>query len=202
MKTILLLFSLLIATSVFSQNDEAYVTELTKEFTTKLQERGITQFFSTKHYCSGTIEMFMIDGKMCTSKETYYQVFIFWQEDGRSLMKKIDNCGLFYSVPLSNDELFSFVAKNQSSLKQEEVKKYKSEVFTGEPELRTSVQPCFRSFSFTMGEESFGKSFNLFDISNDSEGKNLNYDYNQSLALVQLNGKMEALILAASFKRQ
>jgi len=202
MKTILLFLSFFIAVSSYSQNDEAYVTELTNEFTSKLQERGITQFFSTKHYCSGTIEMFMIDGKMCTSKETYYEVYIFWQEDGRPLMKKIDNCGLFRTVLLSNDSIFQFVSNNFEELKENEVKNYEPSNPSDGPELSAPVQPCYRSFTFWNDDESFDKSFNLFHLTNRFEGDNLNFEYNQSLAIVRLNNKAKAFIAAAGFQRQ
>jgi hypothetical protein len=202
MKTIVFFLSLFIAVSCFSQNDEAYVNQLTNEFATNLQERGITHFFSTKHYCSGTIEMFMIDGEMCTSKETYYEVYIFWQEDGRSLMKKIDNCGLFRTVLLSNDSVFKFVATNLEELKVNEVKEYKSSTESDGPELSAPVEPCFRDFTFWNDEERFEKSFNLFHLTNKFEGDNLNFDYNQSLAIVRLNSKVKAFISAAGFQRQ
>lgn len=202
MKSLIFFLGLFLSISCFSQNDEAYVNELTTEFATKLQERGITQFFATKHYCSGTIKMFTIDGKMCTSKETYYEVYIFWQEDGRPLMKKIDNCGLFRTVLLSNDSVFKFVADNLEELKVNEVKEYESSTESDGPESSAPVEPCFSGFTFWNDDDRFEKSFNLFHLTNKFEGDNVNFDYNQSLAIVRLNSKVKAFIAAAGFQRQ
>ena len=139
---------------------------------------------------------------MCVSKGTYYEVHLFWMEDDTAFVKKIDNCGLFVSEKITDTSIYDFVNENFAALKENEVKKYKSDAFTGEPQLRAGVQPCSRAFFFTNGTETFHKKYNLFDVSNDSEGKNLNYDYNQSLQLVQLNTTMEELINSVTFNRQ
>ena len=203
MKKLLLLVWLFTITSGFTQNDEAYVDQLTNEFTSKLKERGIPSFFATKHYCSGTIEMFIIDGKMCTTRDTYYEVYIFWEEtDGTPFVKKIDNCGLFQSIELPNNEVLYLAFENLYTIENEEVKPYKSETYTGQPELRKEVQPCFRSFTFKSLEDVVTKSFNLFDISNDSDGKNLNYDYNNALSLVIVNNFTEETLQSLTYTRQ
>ena len=42
-------------------------------------------------YCDGIIDVFRLsDGTSCSSKGTYYEVYVFWNEDNRSLVKKID----------------------------------------------------------------------------------------------------------------
>ncbi|HPF12509.1 MAG TPA: hypothetical protein PKW08_12330 [Flavobacteriaceae bacterium] len=202
MKTLFLLIGLLVATSGFAQNDEAYVNQLTNQFTQKLGDRGIHDYFVAKRYCSGTIEMFKIAGKMCTSKGTYYEVYVVWNDNGKDYMKKIDNCGLFHSQELSDTSLTDFYKKEWPAIKDDEVKPYASESYTGEPELRKKVQPCYRDFQFQMGEVSTTKSFNLFAIGNDSEGKNRNYTFNQTLKLVQLNTLMDDVLSSLVFKRQ
>ena len=77
--------------AIYAQHDEAYVDQLAEGFSQNLKERGITNYFTTKRYCSGKIEMFQIEGKMCTSKGTYYEVYVVWQEEGKDFIKKIDN---------------------------------------------------------------------------------------------------------------
>ncbi|MEZ4874898.1 MAG: hypothetical protein R2793_05490 [Flavobacteriaceae bacterium] len=202
MKQLFLLCCFLASLASFSQNDEAYVAQLTSQFTQKLSERGIDQYFWTKHYCNGSIEMFQIDGKMCSSKGTYYEVYVFWEEEGLPMVKKIDNCGLYHSLELANNEVLYYAFENLDRLASEEVKHYKSETYTGTPELRKKVQPCFRSFYGTDGTTTFESTFNLFDISNDSDGKNLNYEYNHSLVLVNLNAQIESLLPTLTFTRQ
>jgi len=200
MKKIIMLLVMSISIAATSQNDEAYVDALTQEFTQKLSDRGINNYYAAKRYCLGRIEMFEIGDKFCTSKESYFQVYIVWKEEGKVFIKKIDNCGLFYSLELSNTHLFDFFSTNFETLKNEAVKKYKSATYTGIPELRKNPQPCFRSFLFTENEITFNKSYNLFDISNDSDGANLNYDYNNALKLVLLDAKLEKVLVASEEK--
>jgi len=197
MKKVLIICTLLLTVGAFGQNDEAYVNDLTQEFSQKLVERNITQFFTVKHYCSGKIEMFQIgkERKMCSSKGTYYKVFVVWKEDNYVHVKKIDNCGLFYSTSLTDTDIFDFFIENQTDLASEEVKQYKSASYTGTPELRKQPQPCFRSFSFTEAGNTSTASYNLFDLSNEKD--NLNFEYNNQRKAVLLDAKLE-IILASS----
>ena len=146
--------------------------------------------------------MFQIEGKMCTSKGTYYEVYVVWQEEGKDFIKKIDNCGLFFTETLDNTTLYDFYQKEYPALIDDEVKPYRSTAFTGKPQLRKEVQPCFREFSFVKGSRVDDKKFNLFALSNESDGKNENYTFNQTLKLVALNKKMDTLLNSLNFKRQ
>jgi len=108
----------------FAQNDEAYVNSLISEFTQSLKNRNIDTFFITERYCLGKTRIFTLEnGRMCTSQGTYYEVYVFWQEEGKSFIKKIDNCGLLSSLELANDQIFAFVSSNSKDLKQNTVKK-------------------------------------------------------------------------------
>ena len=194
MKKVLIICTLLLTIGAFGQNDEAYVDGLTQEFTQKLVERNITQYFTIKHYCSGKIEMFQIgkERKMCSSKGTYYKVFVVWKEEDNVHVKKIDNCGLFYSIPLTDTAIYDFFDQNKSDLASEEVKQYKSATYTGTPELRKQPQPCFRSFSFTEAGNTSVVSYNLFDLSNEKD--NLNFEYNNQRKAVLLDAQLETLL--------
>jgi len=204
MKKVLIICMLLLTVGAFGQNDEAYVDTLTQEFTQKLVERNITQFFNVKQYCSGKIEMFQIgkERKMCSSKGTYYKVFIVWKEENSVHVKKIDNCGLFYSISLTDTDLFDFYDENTADLATEEVKQYKSATYTGKPELRKQPQPCFRSFSFTEAGNTSVVSYNLFDLSNEKD--NLNFEHNNERKAVLLDAKLETILATseASMRRQ
>ncbi|MEL6811752.1 MAG: hypothetical protein AAFP76_10495 [Bacteroidota bacterium] len=206
MKRFLTLVALSVVIMAGAQNDEAYVDELTSDFTQKLTERGIDQYFVAKRYCSGKIEMFQIgrEKKLCTSRGTYYEVYVVWKEEEIVRLKKMDNCGLFYSLELVNEVLYDLFDSRKSALKSEEVKHYKSASYTGEPELRKKPQPCFRAFQFTYGSEQYSKSYNLFDLSNEVEGDNLNYDHNQKLTVVQLDRHLDEILSTseAQLRRQ
>lgn len=203
MRSILLLL-LLSSSLVWGQRDQAYVDQQVQTFVDNLKERGIDQYLHTRRYCSGNIEMFVIDGKNCMSKGTYMESFIFWKEAEKAYVKKIDNCGLYLSVVLKDDAVFAFARDQVVTIEGETVKPYASDAYTGTPQQRKPVQPCFREFHFSLSNENFDKRFNLFDISNDSEGNNLNLEYNNALRLIQLNGMIDGLLESEkrSFKRQ
>ena len=202
MKRLLVILTCILVSNCFSQNGKEYVVSLTDDFTQKLVNRGITSFFTTTHYCSGTNQMFTIDGKMCSSRDSYFETYVLWNEEGKDFIKKIDNCGFHYSIELQDTDLSEFYAKEYPALMDDEVKPYRSTAYTGEPALRKQVQPCFREFTFSQNNNTRSKKFNLFAISNDSDGSNVNYPFNQTLKLVALNKKLEALLPSLSFKRQ
>jgi hypothetical protein len=90
MKYLLMGLTLLFCSVIVAQHDEAYVDDLATEFTKKLAERDINTWFLNKRYCKGAIEMFKLeDGSMCSSKGTYFQVYLFWMDEGKPMIKKI-----------------------------------------------------------------------------------------------------------------
>lgn len=204
MRSILIWLFLLSMPTLWAQQDEAYVKSEVASFVQKLADRGVDKYFQTRRYCSGNIEMFTIDGKNCMSKGTYFESYIFWTEGDQAYVKKIDNCGVFLSVALKSNSVITFASEHVVGMENEEVKPYNSEAYTGTPQQRKPVQPCFREFDFKLSSEPYSKRFNLFDISNDSDGRNLNYDHNQSLKLIKLNGMIDQLLgdEKRSFKRQ
>lgn len=200
------IFLLLLLSSglVWGQRDQAYLDEQVQTFVDNLKERGIDQYLHTRRYCSGNIEMFVVDGKNCMSKGTYMESYIFWKEAEKAYVKKIDNCGLYLSVLLKDDAVFDFALSQKGIIVEEIVKPYSSDTYTGTPQQRKPVQPCFREFHFSLGNENFDKRFNLFDISNDSDGNNLNLEHNNALRLILLNKMIDAMLEREkrSFKRQ
>lgn len=205
MKKIILILLLVVAGTNMAQNDETYVDNLVNEFTQKLENRGITTWYYTKRYCIGAIEMFkMEDGSMCISKGNYYEVYLVWQEDDSTMIKKIDNCGLYYSMPLTNSDLFNYVSENRAALRTEEVKPYEVANPENSPTQVAVVHPCRRYFKFKAGEDSFTKEFRLFDLTNESKQGNLNYKHNNALKIVELDRLLSALISTSgsTFRRQ
>ena len=206
MKKILLFFMLITSASMYTQNDEAYVDAQVTEFTASLEQRGIDTYFTVKRFCNGEVEMFKLkDGKMCISKGTYFDVYVVWREnDGSSMIKKIDNCGLFFSLPLVDKELFDWFAKNVETLMAESVAPYEVANPENVPALSAELHPCSRAYTFKSGSEQFRKSFDLFDLTNESKQENLNYESNQNLLIVALDQKLDVALdtMASDFKRQ
>jgi hypothetical protein len=205
MKKIILAMSILIGATGFAQNDEAYVRSETSKFTESLKNRGIDSFFVNERYCSGSVEMFTLeDGTMCTSKGTYVETYVFWEDEGKAMIKKIDNCGLYYSLPLENYDALNFYNNHIEALKTGIVKPYDVNPETLSPKARTAVYRCFREYHFYNDSEVSSQKYNLFDLTNDSDSSNLNYEYNHSLKVVSLDSMLDSIIETREpdFRRQ
>lgn len=205
MKKYILIAFLLLSVVASSQNDEAYVDMLVTEFTAKLEQRGITNWLYTKQFCIGSNEMFMMEGgKMCSSKDTYYEVYVVWKEEGKVMIKKIDNCGLFYSLELQDDSALVYLESHFTAIQEQEIRPYKGQNTTGTPELRTSVEPCRRNYYFKTSEQAFAKKINPYDLSAGTSNPNINFEYNSGLSLTKFDSKLSAVIEAVedSFRRQ
>lgn len=197
MRYLLIALALAFSVSVQSQNDKAYVDELVNEFSSKLKERGIASFFETRRYCDGSIKIFEVaNGRMCASRDTYYQAYMVWKEpEGQAMIKKIDNCGLFYSLPLADNELIAFYESNRKYLVSKPVRSYKQETSSVAPSASTAIHPCGRFFRFYEGEKSDVQTYKLFDLTNESDSRNLNYEYNSQLEIVTLDKKLDEVLV-------
>jgi len=213
MKKRFLILFLTVGTLLSAQNDKKYVETLLTDFSTKLEQRGIRDYFSVEKYCMGNVQMFtMSNGSLCTSKGTYTEVYLFWTEDdGSSWVKKFDNCGLFLSVELKKNEIHQYAEENVSGLKSGSVKRFETEnMNSGRPALRTEIHNCLQAYRFTMGGETFEQKFNELDLAEGTDerngDKNLNYNYNKGMPVVALsnlcNNLLEELNTKGQFKRQ
>jgi len=204
-KVLLALFFGMVSTITIAQNDKSYVESLSSEFTKSLESRDITNYFYMNRYCVGRTEMFKLkDGRMCVSKGTYYEVFIFWIEGGQAMIKKIDNCGLYFSMPLANTSVMDYVNNNTRQLAEGLVKTYAVKNPENVPVQSSKVYPCHRLFDFNIENKVFGQKYNLYDLTNESKYENLNFDHNNNLEIVALEKKIEAIISdnESKFKRQ
>jgi len=189
MKNLFFIFTLLITGIVFSQNDEAFVDSMVAQKMAELELQQNPEYFYRKDYCDGNIQMFNLpDGKLCTSKSTYYSVYLFWKED-EDIMKlqKFDNCGSFVPLSISRKKTIEKNFKNKQALKQGEVKPYEGEKIDANAYGNMAVNSCHKEYKFVFDGKSFEKSFREFDLTNDSKYKNVNADHNNSLELIKLD---------------
>jgi len=195
MKRILVLLILIISFNTLAQRDEAYVDEMVLEFTTSLKNRGVVNYFYSKQYCQGETQMFFLEnGKTCASKGTYFEVYIFWEEEGKAMIKKIDNCGLYYSVELPNSDILDYFKEHKEALKTKTVKNYDTQEEATGPIQRTEIHPCYKTHTFLYNSSSFTQTYHEFDLTNDSENKNIHFDYNNNLPVVKLSNQCQKVI--------
>ena len=214
MKKLLFVLCVILVGAVQAQNDQEYVKDLSEGFMTKLKERGITDYLKVEMYCQGTIEMFTLsDGSRCTSRGTYVEAFVFWNEtDGSSWVKKIDNCGMFLSVQLNEDSVDGY-AKDKDhwiALNKQEVKRFETVAMKkGQPVSRTGIHNCIRAFDFYLNGLNFQREFNTLSLQetsgNGAGDQNINYEHNSKLVLTALSTTCDALVASlqetGQFKR-
>ncbi len=189
MKKILLFFTLIIAAIGFAQNDEAFVDNQVSQKMAELELQQNPEYFFRKDYCEGNIQMFNLpDGKLCTSKSTYYSVYLFWKEDENIMkLQKFDNCGSFIPISISRKKTIEKIFKNKQALKQGEVKPYEGEKIDENAFGNMSVKSCHKEYKFVFDGKPFEKSFREFDLTSDSKYKNVNAEHNNSLELIKLD---------------
>ena len=204
MKYLFVFIFSLISLGIKAQHNKEHVDKLVSDFTKSLESRDIVNYFYMYQYCNGTVKIFRLsDGTSCTSKETYYKVYVFWREDNETLIKKIDNCGMFFSLPVVNDEILNFITENIQQLK-EKVKPYEVENPENVPAKQSTIHACSKMFQFKINDESFGQSYNLYQLTNESKYKNLNFEYNNNLKIVEFEKIINTEVngMEPKFRRQ
>ncbi|MFC7357000.1 hypothetical protein ACFQO1_04830 [Jejudonia soesokkakensis] len=195
MKKILLAFVMLGAATSFAQNDKQAVQSMVDTFTSALEEREIFTYLTTTRYCDGNIQMIkMPNGRMCASKGTFYETYIFWQEEGKSYGKKIDNCGMFGSIELPDSEVYDYFTTHFEAIRSNPVKGYEIAQKETGPLQRTEINNCHKSFTLSNTDDTFSQKFNPFDLTNDAVEANIHYEYNQKLKIVHLDSLLDTAI--------
>jgi hypothetical protein len=195
----------MVSAMAIAQNDKNYVDDLVSKFTSSLEARQINDYLYLYKYCDGTTEMFKLeDGSMCISKGTYYEVYVFWKEGNQDMIKKIDNCGLYFSFPLNNSSVLDFVKINSEKLANNKVAKYAVKNPENVPAKSSKVHRCHSAFVFNIENNSFEQNYNLYDLTNESKYENINFERNKKLKIVALEKMIETHIsgLESKFKRQ
>ncbi|PHR12750.1 MAG: hypothetical protein COA40_07640 [Aequorivita sp.] len=197
MKNSLLLFTCILTAIGFAQNDEAFVDILVAQKMAELELQQNPEYFYRKDYCDGNIQMFNLpDGKLCTSKSTYYSVYVFWREDEDVMkLQKFDNCGSFMPISISRKKTIEKFFKDKQALKQGEIKPYEGEKVDENAYGNMTVNSCHKEYKFVFDGKSFEKNFREFDLTNESKYKNVNAEHNKSLPLVKLD-----ILLSEMFK--
>lgn len=201
MKYKILVFTIFSIFILQAQNTVKQIEVLESSLFKTLQNKNITTYLVAQQYCFGTTKMEVIDGKRKFTQGDYVETYVIWNDNEVDYIQKLDNFGFFEPLPLSDTTLSKWFIFEMPALIDDEVKPYKSASFTGNPAEQAAVQPCKRSFLLVDGLKRVEKSFSLFDISEKEEGDNLNFNFNQSLQIVQLNYQIEKTIKSLTFKR-
>lgn len=196
MKNIFFIFALFLSSICIAQNDEAFVDSMVAQKMAELEMQENPEYFFRKDYCDGNVQMFTLpNGKLCTSKSTYYSIYIFWKGDKDNMkLQKFDNCGSFIPLTVSLNKTMLKIFKDKQALKTGEVKPYEGTQVDESAFGNMNVQSCKKEYKFVFGREVVEKSFKEFDLTNDSKYKNVNARHNQSLELITLDNELSNLL--------
>lgn len=180
----------------FAQNDEDFVNSLVIQKMAELEMQDNPEYFFRKDYCEGNVQMMILpNGKMCSSKSTYYTTYVFWKDAMENYgIQKFDNCGSFAPVTISTNKIVSKSLKDKQTLKIETVKPYEGEEIDTNAFKNMSVESCHKKYKFVLGNETFEKSFKEYDLTNNSKYKNINAKHNQSLQLITLDNELSEIL--------
>ena len=204
MKNLLVIIFVFTSLGLQAQHNKAHVDHLVAKFTKSLEARNVTDYMYMYAYCDGIVDVFKLsDGTSCSSKGTYYEVYVIWNEDNRSLVKKIDNCGIFFALPINNVNILNYISTNIQQL-QVQVKQYELESPENQVLEDISIHPCQTMFQFNVDNQSFGQTYNLFQLTTDASNKNINFDYNNNLKIIELENILNEEIqsIESKFRRE
>ena len=177
MKKTITLLLLCISSVTFAQ--KKVIDSVISHHIKVLKVNQVSTFFILEHYCVGCIKLHKSKQKDCdygTSK-----IYLFWKENGVSYFRKLDRCDS-PKIKITN-ELFNNFAVTMRSIKVEKVKSYQ----TSESGLTSIDHSTFSQFYFILDGKIETNRFDYFDISTDDMKSNINYQYNNSLAIVKLD---------------
>ena len=199
-KFIVLVLLLVFADSFGQDKGEDQTQVLIARFEQEMREDSITSYFILKKIRYGTVRLIDLgDPNSCRTNEYYFSMYGFWKNGNDTWIKKYDNCGAYNALKLPDSKPMDFFQANLDQLKNQEVKRYNTRTDSSGnsdsylPFVWQSHSPL-RFYWFNHGMTRFDKNFATFNLSTNSESVNVNYEYNNSLALVTLNALCEDLI--------
>ncbi len=173
---------------------------LISELKTELNEKNITDFFVVKQITYGTAYIFDLDDpNSCNPNGIYFKMYAFWKDGKDDYVKKIDNCGEFNSLKLSDSKISEFYVKNLESLKSDEVKSFQikpDSIANGKiykSVSRQNHQPQ-RYFWFYINSAEYRNHFDKYNLTTEKDIPNINYKSNKELSIVKLNAICEEII--------
>lgn len=190
MKTVIKLILILILSSCASKinfkkkdRSEFNLENITESFDTKN-----INYIGLKKHCEGQILIETKDLKDCSNCYSKNEIYIFWNENEKSYVQKFDNCSKFNSVEIFDFNPKEYLKINTTQLQSENIKKYRNDNDTN---LSIS-HSCYRNYVFNFKQTKYQKAFDLFDLM--GENKNLNFEYNNSTRLIELDKTLNEII--------
>lgn len=190
MKNLLLFTFLVSVTLSWGQQKDISLEQNTSIFISKLETKGISSYFTADRYCNEQTARLKKE-QACESEKTYLARYVFWKQNGVTMVKLIDNCGMFTSYAFEDAAITDYYEMNAQDVQTNEVKPY-IQATKDDAEVRSSGPAnCNRVFMFKNTEGAYVKKYNMFDLSSEASKKNINAMHNNSISLVVLDKMLD-----------
>ncbi|WP_289661400.1 hypothetical protein [Flavobacterium panacagri] len=191
MKQLFIVVLLFFTNHFFGQSIDSIIKKKSDEFRLK----GVKDFFYYESYCVGSIKIVKKDQIDCSLDKSDF--YVFWKEKGKSHFEQFTRCEN-PKVKISN-RIMDFFVNNVASMHKEEVERYKrrKDSLVGNKRysfLRMVSHSCYRKFYFYEGDSLIEKRISQFDLSNEKESPNINFEQNNNLKIVKLSKECDEVI--------
>lgn len=192
-KLIIISFLLLIGLNGFGQKSAHELDSISNEFIRELNKEGINNMIYYKNYCIGCI----IENKPCEYQRPFYNSYLIWGKKNKSFIKKFDNCGSYNKV-ITTKSIMNFYESYKDTIKDEFIKDFTVKNIEGKDTSYLYLMIDHSGHSKIIMYDAIDtiyhhiNYFNLVEKSGDN--LNINYLYNKTLKLVELDLMIGKLI--------
>ena len=155
----------------------------------ELNSKGL-KYIALKRNCVGGIRINKPDESDCPNCSPHYSTYILYNENDKSYIRKFDNCSEYNKIEITSLNPIDYLENHKSELRLQNVGNYKIDNKT----YSSISHSCFREYWINDGQSVYWKKFDLYNLTNSNDHKNLNYESNNSLAIVILNKSIDELI--------
>lgn len=172
-------------------NSEIKIDNLVSNYIQELQNKKIDTICVYESYCVGYVMTF--DESLVGSKETCIDyltnepVYVFWKEDGKTFLTKINYCWEFSKNKISKDDFWEIYNSNKKNIKKEKVKPFEFETFKNSKNvkyIKMVDHSCHQNFRLILNGKTIEKRFDEFALQKKDEYSpelNINYEHNINL---------------------
>lgn len=156
-------------------NSKITIESLVSNYVKELQSQKINTICVYESYCVG-YEMTYdepINGtkETCIDYLTNKPVYVFWKEDGKTFLTKINYCWEFSKIEVLKDDFWTIYFSNKDIINKEQIKKF-----------AYVDHSCHNDFKFLIKNKIIEKHFDDFDLLKEYNS-NINTNYNHNINL-------------------
>lgn len=172
-------------------NQKVKIDELVSDYIKELQSQKIDTICVYESYCVGYIKTYdePINGtkETCIDYLTNEPVYVFWKEDGKTFLTKINYCWKFSKIEIPKDDFWQIYILNKKIIKEEKILSYEYETFENSKKVKYRIavdHSCHNDFRLLLNGEIIEKRFHDFVLQEkDQDSSNLNINYKHNISL-------------------